>query len=101
MRTMMRVKFPHEEFNAAARNGTIDQTMKRILEELKPEAVYFTDFCGQRGVIIVLDVASSLDIPRVAEPWFLKFNADVSFHVAMTPEDLGKSGLKALAQKWA
>ena len=27
------------------------------------------------------------------EPWYLAFNADVEFRIAMTPEDLKKTGL--------
>jgi hypothetical protein len=27
------------------------------------------------------------------EPWYLAFNADVEFRIAMTPEDLKKAGL--------
>ena len=39
MRTLMHVKFPHEPFNSAVRKGTVGDTIKRILEETKPEAV--------------------------------------------------------------
>jgi hypothetical protein len=37
----------------------------------------------------------------LAEPWFLTFNAQVEFRVAMTPEDLARSNLEALGKKWA
>jgi hypothetical protein len=30
-----------------------------------------------------------------------KFNADVEFHVAMTPEELGRAGLENLGEKWS
>jgi len=40
------------------------------------------------------------DIPALAEPWFLQFDADVEMRIAMTPEDLGKSGLDALGKTW-
>ncbi len=36
-----------------------------------------------------------------AEPWFLTFNADCEFRIAMTPEDLAKVGLEELGKKWA
>ena len=40
-------------------------------------------------------------LPTFAEPWSLTFNADVEFHVAMTPEDLARAGLDALGKQWA
>ncbi len=101
MRMLMQVMIPHKEFNAAMKDGTVEKKMKRILEEIKPEAVYFTEYCGQRGAILIGDMAGQSDVPRWAEPWFLAFNADVHFHIVMTPEDLAKGGLDKLAKKWA
>jgi hypothetical protein len=101
MRMIMQVRIPHEEFNAAVREGKVEQILKRILEETKPEAVYFTEYEGQRGAIMAINLKDQSEIPRYAEPWFLSFNADVEFHVAMTPEDLGRAGLDALGKKWA
>ena len=50
---------------------------------------------------MVVDLKDPSQVPALAEPWFLLFNADVEFHVAMTPEDLGRAGLDALGKKWA
>jgi hypothetical protein len=40
---LLQGRFPHKEFNEAVRNGTADSKLNRILEETKPEAVYFTE----------------------------------------------------------
>ena len=101
MRTLVQVKIPHKEFNAAVKDGSAGGKLKRILEETKPEAVYFTDYNGQRGAIMIVDLADPSKIPTFAEPWFLSFNADVEFHIVMTPEDLGRAGLDELGKKWA
>jgi hypothetical protein len=101
MRMLMQARFPHEPFNAAVRDGSIGQTIKRILDDAKPEAVYFTDYKGQRGVIMIIDVADPSKVPAFAEPWFLAFNADVEFHIAMTPADLERAGLDTLGKKWS
>jgi len=101
MRMLVQVKIPHEPFNAAVRNGTAGKTIERILADTKPEAVYFTEYDGKRGAIMILDVADPSKIPAIAEPWFLSFNADVSGHLVMSPEDLGRAGLEALGKKWA
>ena len=50
---------------------------------------------------MIVDVPNPSDVPRIAEPWFLAFEADVSFHIVMSPEDLGKAGLEDLGKKWA
>ncbi len=101
MKMLMHVKIPHEEFNAAVRDGSVGQKMNRILEETKPEAVYFTEYDGERGAIMIVDVKEPSKVPAYSEPWFLLFNADVEFHIVMTPDDLGRAGLDTLGKKWA
>jgi len=101
MRILLHAKIPHETFNAAVRDGSAGKKIQQILDAAKPEAVYFTNYDGRRGAIMVINVDDSSKIPSYAEPWFLLFNADVQFHVAITPEDLGRAGLEALGKKWA
>ena len=101
MRMLLNVKFPHEEFNKAVRDGTIGQKIRHILENAKPEAVYFTEQNGQRGAILIIDLIDPSKVPAFAEPWFLTFKADVKFQVVMTPEDLQKAGLEDLGKAWS
>jgi len=100
MRMMMRVQCPVEPFNSMVRNGTAGSKMMKILDEIKPEAAYFGSQDGKRGGILIVDVAKPSDIPRLAEPWFLNFSADVEFSVVMTPEDLVEADLLTLGKKW-
>ena len=97
---LMNVKMPNAAFNAAAKDGTAGEKLGRILEAIKPEAVYFTEQDGHRGAVVVVDVPDPSAIPALAEPWFLTFQAQVEFRIAMTPEDLKKSGIEAIAKKW-
>ena len=101
MRMLVHAKFPHEPFNTAVRNGSAGKTIERILADIKPEAVYFTEYDGRRGAIMIVDVADASRVPALAEPWFLSFNADVTFHIVMSPDELGRAGLDALGKKWA
>lgn len=101
MRMLLHVRIPHEKFNAAVKDGTIGKKMKAILDDLKPEAVYFTEYDGRRGAIMIVNVDEPSQVPKFAEPWFLQFEADCRFHIVMSPEDLGKGGLDALGKKWA
>ena len=101
MRMLMHVKIPHREFNDAVRDGTAGQKMSRILEETRPEAVYFTEYNGQRGAIMIINLEDPSKVPAFAEPWFLTFNANVEFHIVMVPDELKRAGLDALGEKWA
>lgn len=101
MRMLVHAKLPHAEFNAAVRDGTAGEKIQRILDAIQPEAVYFTEYHGHRGAIMIVNVAEESSVPAIAEPLFLTFNADVEFHIVMTPEDLARAGLKALGQQWA
>ena len=100
MRMLMIVSLPHQEFNAALRDGSAGQKIGRILDDANADAVYFTELNGQRGVVLAIELEDSVQVPKFAEPWFLEFNADVEFRIAMTPEDLGRAGLEELGKKW-
>ena len=92
MRMLLRVSIPAEAGNAAAKAGTLGSTVEKLLADLKPEAAYFfPDDNGQRSASIVFDMNDPSEIPAVAEPWFLVFNAKVSIRPVMNPQDLAKA----------
>ena len=101
MRMLFHVKIPHEPFNTAVKDGTVGKKIRRVLDELKPEAVYFTEYQGRRGAIMIINVDDPSKVPAFSEPWFLLFNADCEFHIVMLPEDLAKAGLDELGKKWS
>jgi hypothetical protein len=91
MRFMLKVNIPVEAGNAAARAGKLGPTIHSILTEMKPEAAYFTDNNGMRTGYIIFDMADMSQIPAIAEPWFLAFNAAIEIHPVMVPDDLAKA----------
>ena len=100
MRMLLKVRFPAEPFNTLVRKGEAGKLLQSILDALKPEAVYFTEEDGKRGAILVIDLANPSDVPKIAEPFFLNFNADCHLRVVMSPDDLKTAGLEALGKKW-
>ena len=93
MRMLLRAILPNEPANTMVRNGTLESTLKKILADLKPEAAYFvaTDN-GERCGLIFFDMKDSSELPRVAEPFFLAFNARVTVRPTMNPQDLAAAG---------
>ena len=51
---------------------------------------------GIRTTSLVVNIDQASQMPAIAEPWFLQFNAEVEFHPVMLGEDLGKAGLEAI-----
>jgi hypothetical protein len=98
---LLTAELPHEPFNTLVRQGKAGETIRRVLDAIKPEAVYFTEQDGKRGAIFVVDVKEPSRVPALAEPLFLSFNADCKFRVVMSPDDLAKAGLEELGKTWA
>ena len=97
------MNIPVETGNAAAKAGKLGSTIQSILADLKPEAAYFTDNDGQRAGFIFLDMQDASQIPAIAEPSFLAFNASIQIHPVMIPDDLAKaaSAIENAIQKFA
>jgi hypothetical protein len=101
MRILMNIKIPHEPFNSLVRDGKAGDLLKNIIKELNPESIYFTEQGGTRGAVAIVEINDASQLPSFSEPFFLNFNADCEFRIAMSPEDVGKSGLDELGKKWS
>ena len=90
MRFLLKISMPVEAGNAAAKEGF--KAIPQILEEQKPESVYFLADGGKRTAIMVVDMDDVSQLPAIFEPWFLAFNASIEVTPAMVAEDLQKAG---------
>ena len=90
MRFLVKVSWPVEAGNAAAKNGF--EVIPQILEEQQPEAAYFITDGGKRTAILIVDMDDVSQLPAIAEPWFLALNASIEATPAMVAEDLQKAG---------
>jgi hypothetical protein len=102
MRVLMKVNMPDEAGNKLAKSGKLEETIKTILAEQKPEAVYFEADGGMRTALVFVDMKDSSEIPKYAEPWFLATNAEIEMTPVMAPEDLAKGApdIMAAAKKY-
>lgn len=100
MKFAVKVRLPVEPFNDFVREGTAGEKIQQILEATQPEAVYFWEEDGMRGGVLIHEIESASQIPSIAEPWFLTFEAEVMFHPCMTPEDLAQADLADLGRQF-
>ncbi|NLU69435.1 hypothetical protein [Streptomyces sp. HNM0574] len=97
MRMLLKVQLDTQVSNEAISRGTMQQVIESALDELQPEAAYFTTEDGCRTAYLFIDLADPSEMPRTGEPFFLKLGAKVHYSPVMNREDLGK-GLAALGR---
>jgi hypothetical protein len=101
MKMLLRAVFPIEPFNSMVKKGTVGKNIGKILEDLKPEATYFTLTDGERSALMVINVNKPSDYVKYAEPFFLQFDAECSWDIVLTPEELKSSGIEEIGKKYA
>jgi hypothetical protein len=92
MRFLVKATWDTEAGNRLAKEGRLGSTIQSIIEDIKPEAVYFTADHGKRTGYFFVNMQDASQMPAIAEPLFLTGNATVEFLPVMLPEDLGKAG---------
>ncbi len=102
MRFMLKARMDTEKANELTKSGKLGETIGAILAEQKPEAVYFALEDGKRTAFLILNMDDPSELPAIAEPWFLAFNAEIESQPCMLPEDLQKAGpaIEAAAKKF-
>lgn len=100
MKMLVNVILPIEPFNSLVRSGKASEILGRIIDDIQPEMIYFTEIEGNRGAVMIVDIKDASSIPAVAEPWFLNFEGACEFKPVMTPDDLMRADIAKLAAKW-
>lgn len=97
MRTLLKISVPVEAGNDSIKSGTLPKTLEATLSQLKPEAAYFFTENGKRTALIFFDLKDPSDIPVIAEPLFMGFNAEIEFKPVMNQADLTAGLGRAMA----
>ncbi len=91
MRTLVRITFSDiVTANKAFADRSLQKTILSVTGKFNPEAIYFYTVDGYRSCFMICNINSSSEIPVIAEPFFLSFNAKVDFYPVMNREDLEK-----------
>lgn len=88
MRFMISFRVPTEETNALIREGAFPQTLQSVMEDLQPEAAYFTDVDGARGGYFVVNADGPSELAAKTETLFQGLGATIQVHFVWTPEDV-------------
>ncbi len=91
MRTMLRWTVPVERGNETIKDGSLQQTLEALAQQLNPEAAYFWPEDGERAGLMVFDMADPSEIPQIAEQLFMNLDAAVEFTPVMNAEDLQRA----------
>ena len=88
MRILLSFTIHPDKGDALIKEWRIGETMASILQELQPEAAYFTAVEGTRGGYLVVNMEDASQMPTLTEPLFLELGATIQIQPVMTPEDL-------------
>lgn len=95
MRVMLRAHLDTAATSEGIKTGALQQTMKKLMEAVKPEAAYFGLHEGVRSCWMVFDLQDSSRLPALFDDLFTQFNAEIEVGPVMNAEDLAK-GLSAV-----
>jgi hypothetical protein len=98
VRVLLTFSINPEKGDQMIKEGRVGETMASILEELKPEAAYFTTVEGTRGGYLVVNMEDASQMPTLTEPLLLGLGATIQMQPVMTPEDMQGAAGEALQQ---
>ncbi len=90
MRLMLKFIIPVEKGNEAAANGEIESAILAMIDQVKPEAAYFTLEDGKRAGMVIFETTDPVRLTEINEPMFAKLNAAIWIVPVLTLEDLRK-----------
>jgi hypothetical protein len=102
MRFLISARVPTEQTNVLIKEGRFPQTFQSILEDLEPEAAYFTDVDGARGAYFIVNVDDPSELAAKTEPLLQGMGAEIQIHFVWTAEDVQKAmpAFEQAAQKY-
>ncbi|MEU0299732.1 hypothetical protein ABZ252_09740 [Streptomyces sp. NPDC006175] len=94
MRMLLTAQMDTETANRSVADGTMPKIIEEVVEQLKPEAAYFTIQNGQRTCLMVFDMQDSAQMPPLMEPLF-SAGSKIALQPVMNLGDL-RAGLSSM-----
>jgi hypothetical protein len=91
MHFIIRATIPVSAGNKLVRTNLQD-TMDKLLGDVRPDAVYFAIEKGQRTLYLIASAEKGAEMIRLAEPLWLSLEADVDVIPAMDAADFAEAG---------
>ncbi|MGA2240082.1 MAG: hypothetical protein ABSG74_12815 [Candidatus Bathyarchaeia archaeon] len=88
MKFLLRLHMPTEYGNKLLQDPNFPKKLQEVLNQIKPEAVYFTPVEGERGIYMVVNLSSADMIATISEPLWMMFNCKLDFQPVMELKDL-------------
>jgi len=88
MRLMLKFTIPVEKGNRAAADGTLENAIAGLIEQVKPEAAYFMLEGGKRAGLVVFEADDQATMPGINEPLFAALDAAIEIQPVLTADDL-------------
>jgi len=93
MKFLVRLHMPTEHGNKLLQDPDFAKKLEGMLNQIKPEAVYFTPIEGERGIYMIVNLASADMMARTFEPVWQTLNCKLDATPVMELADL-KKGLQ-------
>lgn len=90
MRVLMKVQTPVERGNKTIQDGSMKKNIQKVIEKIKPEAVYFLLEDGVRTSLWFFDLPDVSQLPSICEPIFEQAHSKITITPTMNMEDLTK-----------
>jgi hypothetical protein len=90
MKFLVRLHMPAEHGNRLLQDPNFLKKMEGLLNQIKPEAVYFAPIEGERGIYMVVNIPSADMIAGFFEPLWMTLNCKLDLTPVMELSDLQK-----------
>jgi hypothetical protein len=88
MKFLLRLHMPTEYGNKLLQDPNFPKKLEGVINQIKPEAVYFTPVEGERGIYMIVNLPSADMIATISEPLWMMFNCKLDLEPLMELKDL-------------